>query len=392
MNNKRAENMDAKTLQDIFIKILRSELNETELDSAVKAELTPDVLSALYSLSKRHDLAHIVASSLYKNGFSGDDEIYKRFSQENIMSVYRCIHMNYALKEICNTFNEEHIPYIPLKGSVIRPYYPEESMRTSCDIDILVKEENLDAAIDALVQKGFKRGEKNYHDISLYSPNKIHLELHFNIHEGINSLDKVLNDAWKYATLKHNSCYEFTNEFFLFHIFAHMSYHFISGGCGIRPLMDIWIAERKMEVTYTEAKNLLETAGIYKFAVEMSNLSKICFSDSPKESFTDTLLSYVFDGGVYGTSKNKIAVKKEKTKSTFGYSMQRLFMPYQKMTQIFPILKKCPFLLPFCWIVRIFKMIFRGKMRTSITEIKTATSVSNNEIEKIRQIKEKLGL
>lgn len=31
-------------------------------------------------------------------------------------------------------------------------------------------------------------------------------------------------------------------------------------------------------------------------------------------------------------------------------------------------------------------------MRTSITEIKTATSVSNNEIEKIRQMKEKLGL
>lgn len=175
-------------------------------------------------------------------------------------------------------------------------------------------------------------------------------------------------------------------------MFAHMLYHFISGGCGIRPLMDIWVAEHKMGITYTEAKDLLETAGIYKFAVEMSKLSEICFSDCPKDNYTDALLSYVFDGGVYGTSKNKIAVKKEKTKSTFRYSMQRLFMPYRKMIQIFPILKKLPFLLPFCWIIRIFKMIFGGKMRTSITEIKTATSVSNNEIEKIRQMKEKLGL
>ena len=103
-----------------------------------------------------------------------------------------------------------------------------------------------------------------------------------------------------------------TKEFFLFHMFAHMSYHFISGGCGIRPLMDIWIAEHKMGITYTEAKDLLETAGIYKFAVEMSKLSEICFSDCPKDNYTDALLSYVFDGGVYGTSKNKIAVKKNK--------------------------------------------------------------------------------
>ena len=30
------------------------------------------------------------------------------------------------------------IPFLPLKGSVIRQYYPEPWMRTSCDIDILV--------------------------------------------------------------------------------------------------------------------------------------------------------------------------------------------------------------------------------------------------------------
>ena len=384
--------MDAKTLQDIFIKILRSELNETELDSAVKDQLTPDVLSALYSLSKRHDLAHIVASSLYKNGFSGDDEIYKRFSQENIMSVYRCIQMNYALKEICNTFNEEHIPYIPLKGSVIRPYYPEESMRTSCDIDILIKEENLDAAIYALVQNGFKCGEKNYHDVSLYSPNNIHLELHFNIQENIDTLDVVLKDAWKYATLKQNSCYEFTKEFFLFHAFAHMSYHFLSGGCGVRPLMDIWVMEHKMGISYHQARELLEKAGIYVFATEISNLVDVCFSDKPQDAFSDTLLSYIFDGGVYGSSQNKIAVKKENTKSTFRYSMQRLFMSYRDMTVIFPILKKLPFLLPFCWIIRSFKMIFSGKMRTSIAEIKTANRVSDKEIENIKKMKDKLGL
>ncbi len=392
MSNKRAENMDAKTLQDIFIKILRSELNETELDSAVKDQLTPDVLYALYSLSKRHDLAHIVAYSLYKNGFRNESEIYSKFSQENVGAVYRYIHMNYALKEIYNTFNEEHIPYIPLKGSVIRPYYPEESMRTSCDIDILVKEENLDAAIDALVKKEFKRGGNGYHDVSLYSPNNIHLELHFNLKEDNDSLDIVLKDAWKYATLKHNNCYEFTKEFFLFHMFAHMSYHFVSGGCGIRPLMDIWIIEHEIGVTYTEVKDLLEKAGIYKFASEMSELSEICFSDRPKDDFTDTLLSYVFDGGVYGTSKNKITLSKAKTTNTLTYALKRLFLPYEKMIILFPILKKAPVLLPFCWVIRFIKMLFGGKARNTMNEIKTANNVSDNEIEIMQQMRSRLGL
>ncbi len=384
--------MEVKVLQDIFIEILRSELNETELDNAVKAKLTPNVISSLFSLSKHHDLAHIVSSAIYKNGLLTDEETQSKYIREENLSIFRYENMRYAYGQICDAFNEADIPYIPLKGSVIRPYYPRESMRTSCDIDILVKGETLDAAIDILTQKGFKCGEKNYHDVSLYSPNNIHLELHFNIQENIDRLDAVLKDAWLYATPKDGCLYEFSKEFFIFHIFAHISYHFLSGGCGIRPLMDIWIMEHKMGIRYTEAKDLLEKAGIYVFAKEISNLVDICFSDKPKDDFTDTLLSYIFDGGVYGTSQNKIAVKKEKSKSTFIYSMQRLFMPYKGMIILFPILKKLPFLLPFCWIIRIVKMICGGKIGTSIAEIKTANKVSITEIEKVTLMKEKLGL
>lgn len=58
--------MEIKAIEDIFIKILRSELTETELDDSVKDQLTPDVVSALCSLADRHDLAYIALSSLHK--------------------------------------------------------------------------------------------------------------------------------------------------------------------------------------------------------------------------------------------------------------------------------------------------------------------------------------
>lgn len=73
--------------------------------------------------------------------------------------------------------------------------------------------------------------------------------------------------------------------------------------------------EHKMEITYECAKELLEKAGVYKFATEISKLSEICFSGEPKDEFSDTILSYIFSGGVYGTSQNKIAVKKSNQKA-----------------------------------------------------------------------------
>ena len=391
-NIERSENMEVKALQDILIKILRSELTETELDASVKEQLTPDVISALYSLSSRHDLAHIVFSAMHKCGLKIDGAVYSKFNKKAIMSVYRNEQIKYAYNQICDIFNKESIPYIPLKGLVIRPYYPKDSMRTSCDIDILVKEENLESAIDSLVQNGFNCGDKHYHDVSLFSPANIHLELHFNIQETIEKLDAVLKDAWQHTKLTDGSRYEFTDEFFVFHMFAHMSYHFLGGGCGIKSLMDIWVMEHRMGVTYESARELLEKAGIYRFAAEISKLAEICFSDKPKDKFSDTILSYIFSGGVYGTFQNKMTVMKSNDKSTVKYLLKRLFMPYKSMVIIYPILKKLPFLLPFCWVARFFKMLFEGKSKSALGEIKTANNVTDDQIGVIVQMREYLGL
>lgn len=392
MNIERAENMEVNALQDIFIKILRSELTETELDDSVKGRFTPDVVSALYSLAVRHDLTYIVSSALHKCGPESEDAVYSKLNQKAIISVYRNEQINYAFAQICDTFDQASIPYIPLKGSVIRPYYPQESMRTSCDIDILVKEEDLEAAIKVLTQKGFKCGDKNYHDVSLFSQAGVHLELHFNIQENIEKLDAVLQDVWKYARLTDGSRYELTDEFFAFHMFAHMSYHFVSGGCGIKSLMDVWIMKHKMGIAYDCARELLEKADIYRFAEEISRLAEICFSGEPKDEFSDTILSYIFSGGVYGTSQNKIAVKKSKSKSTPVYALQRLFMPYKDIVTLYPILHKFPFFLPFCWIARLCKMLFGGKIKHTIEELKAVNEVSVDQINTLTTMRSRLGL
>lgn len=383
--------MEGKALQDILIKILRSELNETELDHTVKEQLTSEVISALFSLSKRHDLAHIVSASLYKNGVL-EEKTKSPYYREEAISLYRYEQMRYAYEQICELFNQANIPYIPLKGSVIRPYYPKESMRTSCDIDILVKQESLDQAVTLLVQNGFRYDAKYYHDVSLLSPANIHLELHFNILESNKNLDAVLESVWDFAKPTETACYRLTSEFFIFHMFAHMSYHFLSGGCGLKSLMDIWVMKYKMGLVYESAKELLTRAGIYTFAEEISHLADVCFSGMDGNAFSDTLLFYIVSGGVYGSTENKVAVSKSESHSTVVYTVKKLFLPYRTMTTVYPILIKAPFLLPFCWIARIFKLSIPEKRKKALSELKVANHISDTETDSVKELLSRLGL
>lgn len=70
---------------------------------------------------------------------------------------------------------------IPLKGAVLRYIYPAPELRTSSDIDVLVKEEDLESAVAAIENAtDFKMLRKAYHDISMVN-SQVHLELHFTI-------------------------------------------------------------------------------------------------------------------------------------------------------------------------------------------------------------------
>jgi len=368
-------------------------INELECSASLIENITSDGFSSVFHLAKKHDLAHIVSKFVYQNKLEiKDDEFRKALQQEEILAVYRHERMKCAYEQICSVFDEEGIPYVPLKGAVIRPYYPYEHMRTSCDIDILIHEENLDCAIDCLVKKGYRCENRNYHDVSLYSPNKTHLELHFNIQENMDSLDEVLKDAWKHTVLVQGSKYAFSKEFFVFHMYAHMAYHFLSGGCGIRPLLDLWIMEHKMEANYSCAEDLLKKAGIYTFAVEMSSIANKCFTQNERDSFSDLVLKYICSGGIYGTKNNKVAIKKTETKSSFVYALERLFLPYHSMTITYPVLKKQPWLLPFFWFVRWVCAVFKGKTKKITAELSYANNVSKETMSELVEIRSRLNI
>ncbi|MBR5500017.1 MAG: nucleotidyltransferase family protein [Clostridia bacterium] len=377
---------------NILIDILSAQLNQVALSPEVRARLTPELLSKLYRIAKRHDLAHVVGAVVMENGVEIPSDLTAKFKKTDMLAVYRCAQQKQALEEIAAQFEMARIPYVPLKGAVLKSFYPTETMRTSCDVDILVRQEDLERACSVLVSAGYRVEEHLYHDISLSSPTNVHLELHFSVQENMPEIDTVLSRVWEYAVREDGCRHAFTKEFFVFQTFAHMAYHFLSGGCGLKALADLWVMEHRMGLTYLDGEVLLAEGGILEFAGKMTALTRTCFDGAPEEVYSKPLLDYIVAGGSYGTAKGKITIKKSEKGGTVGYALRRVLLPYNTMKNVYPVLERVPVLLPFCWMHRLFSRLFTGRGRRAIGEIKTAQRITAAQTEEMQELRAYLGL
>lgn len=376
--------------------LIRHVVYGAELTEEDKVGLTPEFLPRLYALSKSHDMAHIVAQGLSDLGLLGEDEISQKFQKQQMLAVYRYQKLNYELEQICQTLEEAKIPFIPLKGSVIRQYYPEPWMRTSCDIDVLVHEEELDRAVALFEEKGYKSDPKSSHDVSLYSAGGIHIELHYETVEEGRAADAntILSKIWKKVVPQSIGSVHMmlTDEMFYFYHIAHMAKHFEEGGCGIRPFLDLWILEHRVEHDDTSRNTLLEQGRLLTFANAGRQLSAVWFDEAKHDEMTEQMQSYILFGGVYGTLDNRVAVQQNKRGGKIRYALSRIFIPYDTIKFHYPILVKHRWLTPIMEVRRWFKLLFQGKVKSSLHELNVNRTMSQEQIAGTADLLQKLGL
>lgn len=378
----------------LLFALLRSEIGGESLRDDEKALYSPEILPQLAQLAKKHDVLHLVAHSLKKNGISCGEEPDRKLERSILTAVYRRETQEYERERICATLEAAHIPFIPLKGAVVRRYYPEPWMRTSCDIDILVPAEQVETAAERIcAELEYDRQDvKNYHDISLMSPGGVHLELHFSICENEPSLDRVLSRCWDYAVADGGYRHRFTPEFFMLHHMAHLSYHFLYGGCGLRPVMDLWLLRRKLSFDETKYRQLLDECGIGRFADCLGQLSEVWFDGAEHTELTRQMEAYILHGGVYGTQQNRVAVQQVKEGGRLRYALARIFLPYESLRTLYPVLDEHRWLMPLMQVRRWFRVIFRGRLRHSVRELRMNGSISADERAETTAFLEKIGL
>lgn len=360
---------------------------------------TPEQLEKLYVLAQRQDLAHIAGQALGSMKLLGEDETSKKLKDMSMQAIYRYVQLSYELAQSCKVLEEARIPFIPLKGSVLRQYYPEPWMRTSCDIDILVQEKDLDQAVTVLKEKLQYQGEgKSDHDVLLRSSGGTTLELHFDtIQERYanNTSRDVLSEIWQEASpIQAGSSHMLLSDpmFYFYHI-AHMAKHFEVGGCGVRSFLDIWILNHKVSHEKENRDQLLQAGGLLRFARAAEKLSEVWFSGVPMDDWSKQLNDYILRAGLYGDFENRAALGQAKEGGKFRYVLtRRIFMPYNYLKAEYPILEKHKWLTPIYQVVRWFRALRRGEWNKRVRELQINAGVSREATTSAGNLLRHLGL
>lgn len=373
----------------VFIALVRSEICGTALEPEVIRMITPKMLEQLYIVSRNHDMIHVVAVALKKHKLLSNDRLTQKYTQFMYMALMRYEAMKHEEEQIAKVFEQEGIVFVPLKGSVIRRYYPSAWMRTSSDIDILIHEEDLKRAKNALVKHlNYAEGRHKYHDFSLYSPNGILLELHFRIVENEEDLDKNLKKVWDYVRpVEEGGCrYEMTPEYLMFHAFAHMVYHFRYGGCGVRFVTDIWLLDKKLSYDENILQKLCKESKIGHFVKCVRKLSKVWFEEENYDSTCRRMEFYIITGGVFGSTESKITARKIQTKGNLKYFFQRVFIPYKEFCASYPRLEKMPFLYPYYTVKRWLKIFNKQIARNAVREITINRKIGQDDVDELKRL------
>lgn len=383
-------------ITDIFISLLRAEIAGGGTEQIPTKEIDDSMLSELLRLAEIHDVSETLFMALVECGaLQEGHELFEKFTDAEDLCYFRLKRLEHSLSKIMDTLEAAGIDHMPLKGSVIRKYYPSPLMRMSADIDILVKEETLESAVKALCEgAGCKvTSKKSFHDISLYTPDGMHLELHFNIMENSASLDGTLARVWDYALPVSHKKHEFTlsPEFFAFHITTHMTYHFINGGCGVKPFSDLWIFKERVGYDEEAVRALCRECGIDAFYQNAIDLAQVWFSKKEHTDLTRQMEAHVIHNSICGEIEKGVATKQTAKGGRFGYIMSRIFMPYSQLKIRYRTLERFPILLPWFEVVRWFEFLFGDKKRAK-RELEMTARMTDERMQSIKDFYSSVGL
>ncbi len=296
-------------------------------------------------------------------------------------------------------FEKAGIPYMLLKGSVIREFYSHPDMRTSCDVDYLIKDEHAKKTEEIMLKSGYDFTTHTQGVDSYKKPPFTSIEIHYELMGGHEEFD-CLKSLWENSVSLgvgeqgRKMCHD---DFYIYTI-VHIAKHLTGGGSGIRPIMDMYIYLKNFEkiLDFDYINKTLATVGLDTLAHELRILCEYWFCDGEPDDVTHTLSGYVVESGIFGTRSNAEAQREVYKNSGAKIAKRRnrlksVFISYKNMTLRYPSLKT-PILLPVYWVIRAFDVLFNKSEKIPMLIKKNLTEVSPEKVEKIQELFTRLGI
>lgn len=287
--------------------------------------------------------------------------------------LVRMIAVQNMLASIEETLGENKIKYMLLKGSVIRNYYPKQSMRQMTDIDILYDPAERERLISLMKAKGFylKSAEANSDDF--FKNPYYNFEFHRNLFDERDDFCPNF-DLWKRAVQSEDSSckYLINKEDCFIYSLCHTFDHYCVSGCGIRFVADIYVLINKLDnLDFDYINKTVEDFGFADFCKNVIGLSKVIFDGKAPTAEEQNLFDFMISGGVYGNNDFSKAI--EESGSKLKYLIKRIFPPKRQMLGNYPMLQRAPFLLPFYYIFRLIQRAYYnfGSIKKELKSLKS---------------------
>ena len=178
-----------------------------------------------------------------------------------------------------------------------------------------------------------------------------------------------------------------------FYHMAHMAKHFVStGGCGIRPLLDVWVLTHRIPFDRRSRVYLLTEGGVSAFAQQAELLSEVWFGGAAPTAVTDQMTSYILRGGLYGSMENRITVQQQKQGGKLRYAASRIFLPYDTLKHHYPVLEQHRWLTPLMEVRRWGKLMFCGGLKRSVRELRCNSATPRQQASETQSLLSVLNL
>lgn len=285
----------------------------------------------------------------------------KKLLQQHFMrAVYHDTQLTHLGQQLTQRLTQAGVPHIFLKGAVLKYDYPVPALRTMCDLDVLVYTRDY-AAIAAVAEGlGGKAGHGDGNHRNYAFPGGVTVEFHPNLLHHGTPVGTEINPGWQYAA---EDGRQLTEEGVYLNTICHLANHFVSGGVGVRFVLDVWVSRhlRKSQPDRVFVEAELHRFGLLDFARHIENLAEVWFGDGDPAVLPEGLEEYILTSGSHGLSDRAIlnAVALAPGGSRSRALLKKAFYSQAELEDRFPWCKGKPWLLPAAWCTRAFRAVTR---------------------------------
>lgn len=377
------------------------------LECALKTEQPKEApegidFSEVLEISKRHDVENLVFVSVDKLKAKPKGELYADWQELYYMDKKRCMFQDMALDELIEAFTKEGIDCMPLKGSVIKNYYPEPDLRSMGDIDFLVAEQNRSRVRDIMHSLGYRDDllDDGQVDGFISTKNKlVYIEIHYDFSAENHAYHDLFTIDWsKLLPTETEHLLQMSLDDLYFFNIGHYAKNMHNKGMGLRAIVDEFVL---WELFSDEQKQAMldrfDKTELGEFHKNLIKINDIWFYGREDDGSLDNVQNYLMTRLTYGDEKTKITLQTlfdNQSSSNFKYVIAKLFPAPSTLYRRFAIKHKCFLILPFLWLFRIFLQLFGDKKKwdSAKTQMDTFKTIEQEDIDFERSIRQEFGL